>query len=78
MNANTLIDEARKLPVSQRRHLVAGIIQTIQAEEDSEPIPAWVVDELERISIEHAANPASGSTLEKFETELDKTVFRKG
>jgi putative addiction module component (TIGR02574 family) len=67
----TLLEQASKLPVPERLRLVEDLWESIAHEVEREPIPGWLVEELERRDAALDANPASGVSVE----EIERTLF---
>ena len=69
MNA-TVVENAIRLPVSERFQLLDRIWTSIERDLEHEQIPATLIEELERRDVAYEANPASGVTPDQMERQL--------
>jgi putative addiction module component (TIGR02574 family) len=63
-----------RLTVAERIQLLDHLWASIAREIESEPVPAALLQELDRRDAAYEANPASAVTLE----QLENSLFRKG
>jgi len=66
----TFLQQASKLPVPERLRLVEDLWDSIAEDVEREPIPPWLVAELERRDAALDADPKSGFTVEEVERNL--------
>lgn len=69
MNASVL-EKATHLPVPERFQLLDGIWSSIARDLEHEPVPASLLDELDRRDAAYEAHPKTGMSLEQFEQQL--------
>ena len=58
------------LSVAERLRLVEALWDSIAANPDDVPIPAWQIEELERRKANHLQNPQAGATWDEVQERI--------
>jgi putative addiction module component (TIGR02574 family) len=74
MSAELLLEEARKLSVADRLHLVEELWNSIGGEQDDLPLTAEQREELDRRLADLAANPDAGTPWSEVRARLERKL----